>query len=123
MSLFLRAYWNLLIFDWYLQYRSFKSLYLRVRDCPIGPQPTEPDTTERVCSAIDKASIWYRKEVLCLQRAAAATCMLRRQGIAAQLVIGAQQTPFRAHAWVEVDGVVVGDRPWVQEIYAVLDRC
>jgi hypothetical protein len=39
------------------------------------------------------------------------------------MVIGAQQTPFIAHAWVEVDGRVVNDKAYMPEIYAVLDRC
>jgi hypothetical protein len=39
------------------------------------------------------------------------------------MVIGAQQLPFKAHAWVEVDGRVVNDKPYVPEMYTVLDRC
>jgi hypothetical protein len=50
-------------------------------------------------------------------------CLLKQHGIAAQLVIGAQQMPFKAHAWVEVDGRVVNDKPYMSEIYAVLERC
>ncbi len=80
-------------------------------------------TVDRIVSAINTASIWYWKEVLCLQRSAATTCMLRRHGVAAQMVIGVQQVPFKAHAWVEVGGSVVNDKPYVPEIYAVLDRC
>jgi hypothetical protein len=48
---------------------------------------------------------------------------LRLSGVAAQMVIGAQISPFRAHAWVEVDGVVVNDKPYMTELYTVLDRC
>jgi hypothetical protein len=59
---------------------------------------------------------------LCLQRSAATACLLKRCGIPAQMVIGAQQMPFKAHAWVEVDGRVVNDKPYMTEIYAVLDR-
>jgi hypothetical protein len=39
------------------------------------------------------------------------------------MVIGAQLMPFRAHAWVEVDGRVVNDKPYAAEVYTVLDRC
>jgi hypothetical protein len=38
-------------------------------------------------------------------------------------VIGAQQMPFKAHAWVEVGSRVVNDKPYTPEIYQVLDRC
>jgi uncharacterized membrane protein YcgQ (UPF0703/DUF1980 family) len=69
------------------------------------------------------ACIWYWKEALCLQRSAATACLLKQAGIAAQMVIGAQQLPFKAHAWVEVDGRVVNDKSYTPEIYVVLDRC
>ena len=39
------------------------------------------------------------------------------------MVIGAQQMPFKAHAWVEVGGSVVNDKPYTPEMYQVLDRC
>jgi hypothetical protein len=69
------------------------------------------------------ACIWYCKEVLCLQRSAATTCLLRKYGVSAHLVIGAQQMPFKAHAWVEVGGEVVNDKKYVRELYARLDQC
>ena len=36
---------------------------------------------------------------------------------------GVQKLPFKAHAWVEVDGRVVNDKPYMREMYTVLDRC
>jgi transglutaminase superfamily protein len=69
------------------------------------------------------ACIWYWKEALCLQRSAATVCLLRKNGVSAHLVIGAQQMPFKAHAWVEVDGIVVNDKQYIGELYAILDRC
>jgi hypothetical protein len=38
------------------------------------------------------------------------------------MVIGAQQMPFRSHAWVEVEGRVVNDKPYTPEMYPVLER-
>ncbi len=67
--------------------------------------------------------IAYWKQALCLQRSAATACLLKRYGVPAQMVIGARQIPFKAHAWVEVDGRVVNDKLYMPEIYAVLDRC
>jgi len=61
--------------------------------------------------------------VLCLQRSAALTILLRRNGRAAEMIIGAQLLPFLSHAWVEVEGLVVNDKPYVTEIFQVLDRC
>jgi Transglutaminase-like superfamily len=121
--LFLRAYWKLILFDLDLARGNFDRLYTRVRNCPINAETPPVDAMERICAAVNMASIWYWKEALCLQRSAATTCLLKRCGVPAQMVIGAQQLPFRAHAWVEVSGCVVNDKPYTREMYAVLDRC
>jgi hypothetical protein len=120
--LFVEAYWQLLIFDWCLARRDFSYVYGRVRNCPIDTQAPGADSPERICYAVDMAAIWYRREVPCLQRSAATTCLLRRHGVPAEMVIGAQQMPFKAHAWVEVAGAVVNDKPYTPAMYAVLDR-
>jgi hypothetical protein len=121
--LILRAYWKLICFDLYLARGNFAALYDKVRNCPVNTIGMSPDAVERICSAVDMACIWYWKEVLCLQRSSATACLLKQFGAPAQMVIGAQQIPFRAHAWVEVDGRVVNDKPYTPEMYAVLDRC
>jgi hypothetical protein len=118
-----KAYSLLVLFDWYLKRGSFEALYRKVRDFPVAQNKSEPEAVETLCSAVDMACIWYRKEVLCLQRSAATTCLLRKSGIPAQMIIGARPMPFKAHAWVEVNGNVVNDKPYTQEMYAVLDRC
>lgn len=117
-----RAYLTLISFDLYLARGSFAALYAKVRNYPIGKNSEARDAVERVCAAVDMACIWYWKEALCLQRSAATACLLKRFGVPAQMVIGAQQTPFRAHAWVEVDGRVVNDKPYMRDMYVVLDR-
>jgi hypothetical protein len=121
--LVLRAYLRLIQFDFYLARGDFQTLYQRVRSFSLGAGSPSSDAVERLCSAVDMACIWYWKEALCLQRSAVTTCLLRRHGIRAELVIGAQQMPFKAHAWVEVDGRVVNDKPYTPKMYAVLDRC
>ena len=119
----LRAYLKLIYFDFFLARGNFTGLYQRVRDYPLGSSVGVPDVSDRICAAVDMACIWYWKEVLCLQRSAATACLLKQYGVAAQMMIGAQQMPFKAHAWVEVDGRVVNDKPYMREIYAVLDQC
>jgi len=121
--LVLKAYLKLIHFDLYLARGNFAALYNKVRVYPIAKQSPTPDAVERICHAVDMACIWYWKEALCLQRSAAAACLLKKYGVPAQMVIGAQQMPFKAHAWVEVDGRVVNDKPYTPEMYAVLDRC
>jgi transglutaminase superfamily protein len=121
--LVLKAYLKLIYFDFYLARGDFGALYNQVRKYPISSEPTSTDVVEQICSAVDMACIWYWKEALCLQRSAATACLLKSYGVPAQLVIGAQQMPFKAHAWVEVHGRVVNDKSYTPEMYAVLDRC
>ena len=123
LLLVLEGYISLIRFDLHLARKDFESLYNEVRKCPIRNKRASLDAVERICSALDMACIWYCKEVLCLQRSAATTCLLRKYGVSAHLVIGAQQMPFKAHAWVEVDGRVVNDKQYVNELYARLDQC
>jgi hypothetical protein len=121
--LVLRAFLKLIYFDAYLARGDFAALHQRVRDCAVSKTPASGGAVQQICAAVDIASIWYWKEVLCLQRSAATACLLKRYGVPARMVIGAQQLPFRAHAWVEVDQQVVNDKPYMREIYAILDCC
>ena len=121
--LFLKAYWSLVSFDRSVARNRFADLHARVRRCRIRAKAPPADVVERISSAVNLACIWYWKEVLCLQRSAATTCLLKQHGVAAQMVIGTQRMPFKAHAWVEVDGAVVNDKPYTPEMYQVLDRC
>jgi hypothetical protein len=78
---------------------------------------------QRLCRAMDFACVFYFKKVMCLQRSAATTLLLRHYGWHARMVTGAKVLPFKSHAWVEIDGKVTNDRPYVSEIYQVLERC
>ena len=123
LLLVLEAYLSLIRFDFYLARGDFEAVYEKVRSYATGKKTASPDSVERICAAVDMACIWYCKEVLCLQRSAATACLLKRYGIPAQMVIGAQQMPFKAHAWVEVHGRVVNDKSYTPEMYVVLDKC
>ena len=122
-QLVLQAYLKLIHFHIYLARGDFSALYKRVRNTRTSNAASIPGAVERICAAVDMACIWYWKEVLCLQRSAVTACMLKRYGVPAQMVIGAQQAPFQAHAWVEVNGHVVNDKSYAPEMYAVIDRC
>jgi hypothetical protein len=93
-----------------------------VRNAPISNSPSVLPN-EFLCRAVDYASVFYFKKVWCRQRSAATTILLRRFGWDAKMVIGAQIFPFRSHAWVEVQGQIVNDKPYMREIYQVLDWC
>lgn len=94
--------------------------------CLVQKQAVRPTTTEQVsslCRAVDLACVFYFKQVLCLQRSAAIVLLLRRYGWDAALVIGVQMLPFESHAWVELQGAVINDKPYMHDIYRVLERC
>jgi hypothetical protein len=123
LFLVLRAYLRLIQFDLYLARGNFSVLHRKVGNFPIDKSVEPRVAVETICAAIDMACIWYWKEVLCLQRSAATVCLLKGHGVPAQMIIGAQHVPFRAHAWVEADGRVINDKPYMREKYAVLDQC
>ncbi len=118
----LTAYMELIRFGFHIKRKKFAALHSAVRNCQVCTKTIPCASVADLCRAVDVACIWYWKKVLCLQRSAAATCLLRRHGIPAELVIGTQQVPFNAHAWVEVDGQVVTDRAYMHEMYVVLER-
>jgi hypothetical protein len=117
--------WVLLFyFEFVLRLRSFKALHEIVRKEKIRParEPMLRSSAE-LCHAVDLACLFYFRRVMCLQRSAATTLLMRRHGWEAEMVIGAQTLPFKSHAWVELRGTVVNDKSYVPQIYTVLERC
>lgn len=45
----------------------------------------------------------------CLEQSLTLFCLLRRAGLAAQLRLGVQASPFKAHAWVEHAGIPIAE--------------
>jgi hypothetical protein len=122
-ALILEAFVQLLRFDPLLTRGNFSSIYERVRRPSFASTPIRANDVQQICSAIDLASVYYWRRILCLQRSAATASLLKRFGIPAQMVIGIQHFPFRAHAWVEIEGRVVSDKPDMHAVYEILDRC
>jgi hypothetical protein len=71
---------------------------------------------------VDRAQMYYPKKAMCLQHSAVVTCLLRRRGVPAVMILAAQPFPPKAHASVEVDGQVVNDFTAVQNTYQVMRR-
>jgi hypothetical protein len=114
----------LMYFDFIMKFRDLKALrnVLRRRLARSSSDLSAP-SNEQLCRAMDYACVFYFKKVLCLQRSAATTVLLRRYGRDANMITGAQILPFRSHAWVEIQGSVVNDKPYMRDIYQVLDQC
>jgi len=121
--LVLESWLWLLYFDCIMHFRGFKRLHAVVREQEVHCVTTLKATNEYLCRAIDLACVFYFKRVQCLQRSAATAVLLRRRGWKAEMVLGAQLLPFLSHAWVEIDGQVVNDKPYITEIFQVLERC
>jgi len=112
---------GLAAFDLVLWLLSLKSLCSLVQNWPFRPSNSSDSLViGKVCSAVEKACVWYPRRALCLQRSAITTCLLRSMGIRARMTIGARPMPLLAHAWVEVDGAVVNDWPRVKTFYRSL---
>lgn len=117
----LRAYALLLYVDFRLRNRQIGTLYKDMKQ-ELHPLPRETHRdVASIVRAIDIASVFYYKRVLCLQRSAVAMFLLRENGYDALLMVGAQRMPFKSHAWVEIDGIVVNDSQEVKGQYVVLE--
>ncbi|MCI0626519.1 MAG: lasso peptide biosynthesis B2 protein [Acidobacteria bacterium] len=121
--LFWKAIFGLLAFDALRLGHNFARLHRLVLGWKVTHRDASPDMIDRACAAVNYACVWYPKRALCLQRSVVTTCLLRGCGVPAQMVLGAQKLPFKAHAWVEVDGRVINERKDVQAIYGVWERC
>jgi Transglutaminase-like superfamily len=122
MFIFVRAVFMLLAYDLLSSTCRFQTVYSMVKRWKVA-RCNEPDTIDRVCTAVNYACIWYPKQAVCLQRSFVTTYLLRKYGVPAHMVLGAQKLPFKAHAWVEVNGRAINERSNVQATYAVWDRC
>ena len=123
LTLMLQACFALIAHDVFMSRHDFASLHRRVRQCPLRLAPRNAIAPEELSLALDVACCFYPRRVLCLQRSAVLVRMLRANGIPAQMVIGVQTMPFKAHAWVEVGGQIVNDRLASREKYLVLEVC
>lgn len=118
------ASWLLLLyFDWLMRFGGFAAVREAVRNQEMKCTPKRRDRDRELAHAADLACVFYFKRVLCLQRSAALVVLLRHHGYQAEMIIGAQLLPFLSHAWVEVDGRVINDKPYITQIFQALDRC
>ena len=123
LSLFLQALLGLLAFDVFGFSQDFARLHRCVSNWKLSADEATDKAVTDVCIAVNYACAWYPKRVLCLQRSAVTTCLLRHHGVPAAMVLGVQILPFKAHAWTEVSGTAVNERRDVQKSYTVWERC
>jgi hypothetical protein len=101
---------------------GFRVIRWTVSRASRGSTTVRYDALALVRVAVRDACVFYFKPVLCLQRSAAVTRMLRRRGVQATLVIGCQTSPIEGHAWVELADTVIWDYMSRLHHFRILDR-
>jgi hypothetical protein len=121
--LWLRSFLTILRIELLMRFSSLEKLHRLVRKQAIGRINNGKAPIDEICHSVDLVCAFYPKQILCLQRSVATTLILKRNGWKAEMIIGVQLMPFNSHAWVEIDGIVVNDKPYLTEMYRVLERC
>ena len=115
----LEAWWTLLFYSLALRWMSYDRL-----DHNFENGNYDSAIAERLHCLVMWASHLHPLPITCLVQACALHCMAGRRGVDARVCIGVLKTPTRiqAHAWVEVDGQVVGQPEGVAERFSILTR-
>ena len=118
----IEAFVDLIIFDTTMLFRGFRAVHRRIANLPVASHSSDSDVVERLMRALALSCVYYPSRKACLPRSAVLTCMLRRRGVPAKLILAGRRMPTAAHAWVEIRGIVVNDRQDVQKTYGILDK-
>ncbi|HUD55252.1 MAG TPA: lasso peptide biosynthesis B2 protein [Terracidiphilus sp.] len=109
--------------EWRMRRGGLSALHDMLKETESPNSLPSQLTPEQLCKAVDMACVLYFKSVLCLQRSVATAVLLRHHRFPAKLVIGARILPFKSHAWVELRGQVINDKPYIPQLYRELERC
>lgn len=77
-------------------------------------------TLEKCARALEKALFYFPIKTKCLEWSAALVLMGLERKIKCNLVVGVQNTPFFAHAWVEINNKVIADSSQLSKELAIL---
>jgi hypothetical protein len=69
-----------------------------------GTRRTLAELVRLSAARVATAAAFYPGRAECLEQSLTLFVLLRRRGLAAELRLGVQTFPFRAHAWVEYGG-------------------
>jgi hypothetical protein len=119
-ALTIRAWWELVRYDLVNAVAGFKGIHSQLARQPVASEKPQQKAEAEVCEAVSLSACFYFRPVLCLQRSAATTRLLRKYGVQSHLLIGYRAAPFFSHAWVEVDNRVVNDSPVYKDRLQVL---
>lgn len=78
------------------------------RQEPMSPGP-QLKLAHAVAAQVSLVAAVLPGRAMCLEQSLALYTLLRRRGLAPQLVLAVQPYPFVAHCWVEVDGTPINE--------------
>lgn len=108
-----------------MNFQKLRSLLLRFSPVPVsvcGDSALQLATS--ISRLVQAAASRMPFTISCLVRSTTLWWFLRRQGIPSDMRIGInqQQEGFHAHAWVEINGVVLNDRADIHEQYSAFEQ-
>ena len=80
-------------------------------------RPASQDYIDAVVRQVVSAAALSPLRAQCLEQSLLTLALLRRAGVDARLRFGVLQFPFRAHAWVEVNGAPINDSQEALKLY------
>lgn len=88
-----------------------------------GPR-RDPGDVDLVARAVNRAARRWPSEPTCLARSLVLWWFLRRRGWPADVWVGVRReaAAMEAHAWVELSGRVLNDRPDVRDRYVAFEQ-
>ena len=126
MRLYLEVYILFFLVNILLRLRGFRSTvrWLTHRFSDVQRRDNvRVDDMEGVCETVDRVGLWYPGRMDCLPRSLVAFALLRAEGFPVDLCLGVTSVPsFESHIWLECDGWVLNDYPYVKEQYIVMWR-
>ena len=118
----MRAMCELCRYDLVAATLGFRAVHRGLERLRCKRRPAHAGLETSILRTVAAVSSFYWKPVRCLHRSVVTVRLLRRYGIAGQVVIGCRAVPFASHAWVEVDGRVINDSSGYQQKLRVLER-
>jgi len=116
----LEALIGLVVFDVKMKTGGVKEIQNWISKIRFREAVTDSEAIPSVCSAVERACVYYPVKKACLPRSAVLTCLLRRRGVPARLILAGRKMPVQAHAWVEVNGTPINEAVTIIKIYKVL---
>ena len=131
---FLRAALLLPVISVSLKIRGFRATQESLLRFLAHPQQIPQGNSAGLLADVERTQLTVRmlnaavrhawRRSTCLEKSLALWWLLRSQGLASELRIGARkvQDKFEAHAWVERQGIVVGEPDDIHRHYAPFDE-